>query len=394
MKTIQSIVLFFLCLSCIFLSFPYRTSAEEVPAPSLQGILVTALKANRDAIDVAACAIPVSAIGRLFADVLHEHPDLFHVGRSLSYRYGGDGRVLTVYPTYTLSGASLAAARHLYDATLATLCASVDPTWSEADRALAVHDLLAARYAYDTKENNYDALSLFRDGVGVCEAYAMAYMAVGRAVGLAVDLVYSDAMNHAWNHVRVDGAWYHVDVTRDDPVEGVSPVVRHSRLLRSDEGMASLGYADFTCAAGHICSSTRFENAEATDAGVLSAWTTVPRRVGEIWCMIGDDHGVTPISLSDTGEGVVMYAEGDINGDGAVTPEDILALRQMELSASDGGADAPFDIPCDEAVLARLRDRILDGMASFPDGTQPPSRMAATAARSNGVGSSATATNT
>ena len=31
------------------------------------------------------------------------------------------------------------------------------------------------------------------------------------------DLVLSDALNHAWNKVYIDGVAYHVDVTWDDP---------------------------------------------------------------------------------------------------------------------------------------------------------------------------------
>ncbi len=380
MNAIKYTLLFFLCLSCVFLLCPLGSIAAT---PSAESTLLTALTVCQAEVDMAAYGLTVGELGQLLADVLHEHPELFHMAPHLSYRYNGDGLVLTVYPTYTLSGAALTAARHLYEATLAALCALIDPAWSEADRALAVHDLLAVRYAYDTKENNYDAYSLFRDGVGVCQAYAMAYLAVGRAVGLAVDLVYSDAMDHAWNHVRVDGEWYHVDVTRDDPMEGDSPVVRHTRLLRSDEGMAALGYTNYTCVGNHMCHSTRFET--AAGAGIFDGWSTVPRRVEGAWCFVGEDHRITPVTLPSAADGAVtVHAAGDVTCDGQVTPEDLLALRRLECSVT---GITPFTVPCDEAALDSLREQILDGISCLTDHPFNPTR-------SKGSGSVATASST
>lgn len=378
-------LLFFLCVSFIF---SYHRSQTHVRAAandvSVQEILAQAMAEGAAEIDVSTYDMSIAAVGQIFADTLHEHPRLFHVGTELSYRYDERGRVLTVYPTYTLTGTALAEARRIYETTLADLCSVIDPAWSEADRALAVHDLLALRYAYDAEGERYDAYRLFRDGTGVCQAYAMAYMAVGRAVGLTVDLVYSDAMDHAWNHVLVDGAWYHMDVTRDDPIEGDSPVVRHTRLLRSDLGMAALGYVDYVCSGGHVCDSTRFETADGDS--ILAAWSAVPRRVGNAWCFIDDAHRVTPVALSpsagvsDTGhtaapDEAMIYPIGDVTRDGVVTPEDLLTLRRTEVVAAAGGD--PFVAPCEAAVSARLREDILDARAAV---VYPPARMADEAA--------------
>ncbi len=341
-----------LCLTCIFLCLP--ASAAALP-PTIHETLATALWGCQAEVDVAAYNITTSEIGGMFAEVLHEHPTLFHVENHFSYRYNAAGTVLTVYPAYCLTGKALADARVVYQSTVEHLCAAVDPTWSEADKALYLHDILAATYAYDTDEKNYTASDLFTDGVGVCQAYAMAYMALGQAVGLAVDLVYSDAMNHAWNHVRVDGAWYHVDVTRDDPVEGNSSVVKHTRLLRSDAGMAAWGYTAYTCAGKHICNDTRFEAFDGQ-----AKWMSLevmPRRIGGIWCFQGADHTLIPLSLTAGKDGrPVIYANGDITADGTVSVDDLLALRRMELTAA----------PISEEALDRLRARILEIMSATP----------------------------
>ena len=49
---------------------------------------------------------------------------------------------------------------------------------------------------------------------------------------------------HQWNMVCIDGTWYHVDVTWDDPTpdQGTHGEVSREHFLRSDDSMRALGY--------------------------------------------------------------------------------------------------------------------------------------------------------
>ncbi|MBQ3508027.1 MAG: hypothetical protein IJA91_05695, partial [Clostridia bacterium] len=258
--------------------------------------------------------------------------------------------------------------RALYRDTVASILIEMDAAWgdsprSEAETALYIHDVLADRYAYDTRTTgaNADAYSFFRDGVGICQAYALAFIALARGAGLEADFVSSDAMDHAWNHVKVDGVWYHVDVTRDDPIPATegSEEVNHTRLLRSDEGMNSLGYHGYICAAGHTCADTRFEpEGEAVLAGFHDA--LVP--VGEIWA--GADGDGAPVAVKVDAIGMTVGRQGDMDGDGEVTPADLLIvydpaypevwrgwLRERLVNPPEVPAAprAPEDAPCGSA---------------------------------------------
>ena len=138
----------------------------------------------------------------------------------------------------------------------------------------------------------------------------------------------SAVMDHAWNHVRVDGVWYHVDVTRDDPIvpAGESSEVNHDRLLRSDAGMDSLGYHSYTCAAGHTCTDTRFE---LDGKGILTGFHDPLTPVGGGWVGV-DSHGA-PVGVSVTPAAIAVGARGDMDGDGRVTPADLLAVYDPAL---------------------------------------------------------------
>lgn len=54
------------------------------------------------------------------------------------------------------------------------------------------------------------------EGKAQCSGYADAFLQTAKACGLEVRYVYSST--HAWNLIKLDGEWYHVDVTWEDPV--------------------------------------------------------------------------------------------------------------------------------------------------------------------------------
>ena len=322
-------------------SSPLPVSAAETDPAA---ILAEGLTDCRETIDLSGASLPVTELGQVYLTVLHSHPELFHVALRLSYRCtettvdGVPTLIVTeVYPAYTLTGEALTTARADYRDALAAILTEMELTFgdhprTEADTVLYLHDYLAHRYAYDTRpeaEANADAYTFLRDGRGICQAYALTFLALCRGAGLEADLVVSDAMDHAWNHVRVEGVWYHVDVTRDDPIpaaEGTDEV-NHLRLLRSDGGMEALGYHGFSCAAGHTCTDTRYETPEGeTGWGIFSQKLTFS---GGRWLGMDDSGGIVAVNLQK--EGVFVGQVGDADLNGMIDPADLLCLYDPSL---------------------------------------------------------------
>lgn len=91
-----------------------------------------------------------------------------------------------------------------------------------------VHDYLTENVEYDTsisKPNTYNAYGALVNHVAVCEGYARSFKYVMDNMGIPCVLVIGkgtnskgETENHAWNYVSLNGVWYAIDTTWDDPV--------------------------------------------------------------------------------------------------------------------------------------------------------------------------------
>ncbi len=99
-------------------------------------------------------------------------------------------------------------------------CRAAGDDWQTA---LNLHDWLTGHTYYDQTYEYYGADVLFR-GKGVCDAYSKAFKLLCETAGITAERVSSFAQNHAWNVMELDGMWYQVDVTWDDPSGGTAAV--------------------------------------------------------------------------------------------------------------------------------------------------------------------------
>ncbi|MBR3763282.1 MAG: leucine-rich repeat protein [Clostridia bacterium] len=115
---------------------------------------------------------------------------------------------------------------------------------SSYDKALALHDWLVENTAYDLSYTHYGSEGVLFHGAGVCNAYTLTYSRLLSAVGIQNQTVTGVAMDknsgssgsHAWTLVLLDGHWYHVDTTWDDPLPDGRE--RHTYFCLTDEEMA------------------------------------------------------------------------------------------------------------------------------------------------------------
>lgn len=119
------------------------------------------------------------------------------------------------------------------------------PNSSDYEKALKVHDILVKSLEYDSanKVNAHNLYGALVEKKVVCEGYAKAYKYILDSLDIECILVNGTATNssgqteaHMWNYIKLDGNWYGVDVTWDDPViiggGFTKDVIRHNYFAK------------------------------------------------------------------------------------------------------------------------------------------------------------------
>ena len=177
-----------------------------------------------------------------YEQVTYEHPEFFWAdyGYSRTTTSGAGPVQIELEPKLAEPMDSIIRKQQELDATVEAILASV-PSGSDYEKALFVHDYLVQTTEYDSAtfaliQNSPDQ-SIMHDAStaygclvnheAVCEGYAKAYQLLLNRLGIEVGRVSGVAGggSHTWNYIVLDGEYYYVDVTWDDPVaaDGSAP---------------------------------------------------------------------------------------------------------------------------------------------------------------------------
>ncbi|WP_214793286.1 MULTISPECIES: transglutaminase domain-containing protein [unclassified Exiguobacterium] len=120
----------------------------------------------------------------------------------------------------------------------------------EVGKVKYVNDYVVSHTAYnlDSQASPYTPYSILFNGEGVCEGYALTTLLLLEAAGIEARYISGEVASglHAWNLVRVNNEWYHLDTTWNDPVPNQPGNGRTDYFLVSDATLR----ADHTWAFG------------------------------------------------------------------------------------------------------------------------------------------------
>lgn len=112
---------------------------------------------------------------------------------------------------------------------------------SDGQKIQALHDDLVHRATY-SREPKGSCADLLLDGRGTCDAYSRTLWLLCRMADIPCHIVYGyTTEHHAWNLVKINRRWYHIDATWDDPVNTNAPeqhILSHRYFLLSDQQIA------------------------------------------------------------------------------------------------------------------------------------------------------------
>lgn len=112
---------------------------------------------------------------------------------------------------------------------------------SEPEKVKAIHDYIVKHLAYDNSNQSrttYDALT---KRSAVCQGYALLSYQLLKEAGLDVRIVTGTVKSgalHAWNLVKINNKWFHLDTTWDDPIPDRPGKVSYEYFNLSDAQIA------------------------------------------------------------------------------------------------------------------------------------------------------------
>ena len=232
----------------------------------LMGAVADAMFNMKDSVDVSSYEITTDDLVALFSAIAKYYPSEYSLMSKTNFSYRASVSpslgIVTKLRFFYDEDVNLSDFQRRVkelDAAIQKIVADCEGM-SDFEKLLYVHDYILLHAEYDlellelmetqgsldgeTHSERYSEYSILVNGTGICGSYALAYRAVLNAMGINCLYLSSDQMNHAWNLVKLNGNWYHVDVCWDDPVpDSYGRADREYFLLTDTEIMARSHYS-------------------------------------------------------------------------------------------------------------------------------------------------------
>lgn len=341
-----------------------------------------------------------SDLATVYDAYVNDYPQ--HFWRSNSYQYSYYGQtVLSFMPDYWINEADLSEAKNTFEQEVVQLLDGVEELENEFDREKLIHDRLADRVVYASGENAHNAYGAIVEGKAVCDGYSRAFQYLLYRAGIQSFVVTGSSINpstglaegHAWNLVRINGEYYHTDLTWNDQSSGIFYAyfnVSQERIEEDhmiDEKAYSLPEAMSTHDSYFSVYGGIVENPDIQQIGELLAKGGLSAR---IYCTADNytefgiwfSENVAQIAHAAGVSGAFLYVyrtlgreydlmllqPGDVNGDGCVRFADVLlaakfaagiqTANEYELFLADMNQSGSVDL-ADVLAIARMAAKIL-----------------------------------
>lgn len=163
--------------------------------------------------------------------VIADNPLFYYLPMNFSYAMRGSVVVELTNLTYNFTQAEVTGFNAQIDARTNEILGKLTAGMATVDKVRLIHDEIILHCAYiDSTYHSQDLYGALVGGQAICEGYAEAFQYVCEKAGIeAIIIVGATNGNppepHEWNMVKLDGDWYQMDLTWDDPIGAPSDTI-------------------------------------------------------------------------------------------------------------------------------------------------------------------------
>ncbi len=207
------------------LYYAYRSLTEEEQTLYTEILMIL----TRMEEDIIVSALQEEPIDKVFQCVMYDHPELFFVEGYQITKYTVEEEVkrITFRGTYAYTKEEAESRKEKIAQYVSRFFAGMPVGTDEYEKVKYIYEYLIRNTAYDLQaKENQTICSVFLYGASVCQGYAKAMQYLCQQAGIEAALVLGSVENgegHAWNLVKVDGAYYYVDATWGDAFYAFAP---------------------------------------------------------------------------------------------------------------------------------------------------------------------------
>lgn len=194
------------------------------------------------------CMIDADRTEKIINIINEKNPELFWItGFTTTYLFGKTKIEIDVLNDYTKD--ELETMHSDIVASADELISQIPAPLDTYGTVVFVHDYLIRNCEYYTEGAESGEYGLWGcaygclvDGQAVCQGYAEAFQYIMNRLDIECGICRGDTKRgrHAWNYVNIDGRYYWIDLTWDDPVSEYGEIgeIKHTYCLIDDEHLA------------------------------------------------------------------------------------------------------------------------------------------------------------
>jgi len=214
----------------------YYYSKLNAKQKMLYEMLYRGVTAHIEEIDITRLECNSTDVEKAFYAMDYDNPQFFWLSSGYTYSYIGN-TIYYVQPTYSRTAKEAAAIQPKVEALADSIIENAMKKDDLFERILYIHDVIVNRtdYTLTGGEHIRDIDGVLINGKALCEGYAKSFAYLCQLMGIECICVIGDSDGpHMWNLVKLDGEWYHMDTTFDDPI-GEVPSCIYSYFCVTEE---------------------------------------------------------------------------------------------------------------------------------------------------------------